>query len=181
MQDPDIRAKAKKDRNWLQETLRGIPGFRGYLEKEERRNTDKILREHLARKLERVRKELDPVMRELSDRGGMETFGAINELDRVKKALEKLVGRVRYASYGYSGVFDAVKVREKELDRLYRFDVALLERVEEVENTVKSLTDADLTAEELKQRVEDALRLCREFDEHFDSRQEMLSSESSEE
>lgn len=181
MNEPRIREKAEKDRNWLEQKLRSVPGFSGYLEKEERRETDKKLREHLANRLGQTRSRLDPVMRELTDRGGMETFDLVEKLDRVKKALEKLTDRIQYASYGYSGLFDVVKIREPELDRLYRFDVALLERVEEMQNAVESLEDADLSPEEMRERVKEVLQLSREFDEHLDARRELLMSESSQE
>ena len=180
MQDPNIREKAKEDRNWLQKLARLVPGFSGYVEKEERRNTDKILREHLAKRLERVRERLDPVMRDLTDEGGFDNLSVVNDLDRIKKVLDRLIGRVRYASYGYSGLFDAVKIKEKELDRLYKFDVALLERVDVIEGAVDEVTDAGLSAEEREERARTAREACREFDEHLDSRREMLTSEPAE-
>lgn len=180
MQEPNIRDKAKQDRNWLQKLGRIVPGFSGYLRKEERRDTDKILREHLAKRLERVRKRLDPVMRDLTDQGGFDTLSVVNDLDRVKTVLDRLISRVRYASYGYSGLFDAVKIKDDELDRLYQFDVALLERVDTLEEAIDGLTDAGLSSDERQSRARSAIQACREFDEHLDSREEMLTSEPAE-
>lgn len=177
MPAPDIRGKAEKDRNWLEQKLRAIPGFHGYLEKEERRNTDRILREHLAGRLDRLRERLDPVMRDLSDRGGFDMMDLTAKVDRVKKALERLVARVRYASYGYSGVFDAVKVREKELDRLYEFDLALMERIEALGEVVAEIGEALSSPDRMKEAIDAALDLAREFDEHFDGRTQLITTE----
>jgi hypothetical protein len=176
MKEPNIREKAKEDRTWLEKLGRIVPGFSGYLRKEERRDTDKILREHLAKRLERVRERLDPAMRDLTDQGGFDTLSVVNDLDRVKKALDRLIGRIRYASYGYSGLFDAVKIKEDELDRLYRFDVALIERIQSLEDAIDGLTDPSVSSDERQDRARAAIQACREFDEHLDSREEMLTS-----
>lgn len=176
MNDPDIRKKAEKDRNWLQEKLRRIPGFHGYLEKEERRNTDRLLREHLAERIEKLRRRLDPIMRDLTDSGGFEGMEVVEEIDRLKKALERLGARIRYASYGYSGVFDAVKVREEELDRLYAFDAVLVERVEDLETTLEEMGESIDSTAEPKEAVDRALFLARELDEYFDRRTELITT-----
>ena len=76
MTTPNIRQKAAGDRNWLERIGHVIPGFRGYLEKEERRATDKLLREHIAQRLDQLRGQLDPVMRDLTDRGGFDMLCA---------------------------------------------------------------------------------------------------------
>jgi len=42
------------------------------------------------------------------------------------------VARIRYADRGYAGFFDAVKVTEQTLDRVYAFDLALVESIDEI-------------------------------------------------
>ena len=181
MKEPRIRQKAREDRNWLQEVMRNVPGFQGYLEREERRETDRLLRRHLARKIQRLRGRLDPVMAELTDTGGFAGMGQAAELDRLNAVLQKLRSEVEHASYGYSGFFDAVKVHEAELDRLYRFDVALLERVDELEGAVQRIVDSRDNPEALKSATDAALRLAREFDEHFAGRCELITAPHDEE
>jgi len=46
--------------------------------------------------------------------------------------------RVRYAERGYSGFFDAVKVDETVLGRIYQFDLSLLEGVEAVRTATEA-------------------------------------------
>ena len=43
-----------------------------------------------------------------------------------------MVNRIRYAERGYSGFFDAVKVDETVLGRIYQFDMGLVEDVDGV-------------------------------------------------
>lgn len=174
MTTPNIRQKAAGDRNWLERIGHVIPGFRGYLEKEERRATDKLLREHIAQRLDQLRGQLDPVMRDLTDRGGFDMLGLVNDLDRVKKAMERLRGRIQFASYGYSGMFDAVKIRETELDRLYEYDAGLLDLVDALAQKIDVLDDPGKPADDLKAAVREALQACRDFDQTIDGRDQVL-------
>jgi hypothetical protein len=58
-----------------------------------------------------------------------------------------LIDRVKTASYGYAGLFDAVKVKEEQLDALYEFDNKMVDSVGEVASDVDRLTSA-ITAKE---------------------------------
>ena len=176
MKNSDFRQKPANDRNWLERIGHKIPGFRGYLEKEERRTTDKLLRDHIAQRLEQLRGDMDPLMRDLTNRGGFDMLKLVNELDRVKKAVERLRGRIQYASYGYSGMFDAVKVRENELDRLYQYDVQLLDLVDDLQEKFVVLTDPLKSAKELEGALRQVLQNCREFDRKIDDREQILQA-----
>ncbi|MBU0638936.1 MAG: hypothetical protein KKB50_08740 [Planctomycetes bacterium] len=168
----DIRERAHQDRNWLQRVLHALPGFHGYLGKEERRESDKLLREHLATKLVQLRRRLDPVIQELTSGSGLLLVG---EVDRVKTALDRLAARLRHAEYGYSGLFDAVKIREAELDRLYEFDAALLDRIEQMGEVLGAATAAAGNSNQLRLEIGRLRTLTREFDEHIDGRMHMLA------
>lgn len=47
----DPREKSGSQRNWLENILLKIPGFKGYLEKEYRRETDHLLRQFVSQRL----------------------------------------------------------------------------------------------------------------------------------
>ena len=124
-----ILDKARAGQNALEKLASAIPGFKGYRERELRRDADRQQREHLAARLEANKKALN----ELADqatRGG--ALDAINDIEAARKRLERVAARVRYAERGYSGFFDAVKVDETVLGRIYQFDLTLLEGVEAV-------------------------------------------------
>ena len=63
---PEPRDHSEK-RNWIETILRNIPGFRGYLEKEYRRESDDLQRDWLADRLERSKRAIDDVTRALAD------------------------------------------------------------------------------------------------------------------
>jgi hypothetical protein len=116
--------KARAAQNTLERIANAIPGFRGYRDKELRRDADRLEREHLARQLEGCKKGLDETSAALSRSGSLD---GINDVETARKRLDKVVARIRYADRGYSGFFDAVKVDEAALSRVYDFDVALVD------------------------------------------------------
>jgi hypothetical protein len=81
-----------------------------------------------------------------------------------EKALDRLANRIRHADYGSSGFFDAVKIGEAELDRLYAFDLALSESVEYLALQVEQLPET--ADEQMLSRLLDATGAAdRKFDE----------------
>ena len=118
-----ILDKARAGQNFLEQIANAIPGFKGYREKELRRDADRLQREHLAGQLEQCKKTLDQVSRDISRSGSLD---AMNDVESARKKLDKAVARIRYADRGYAGFFDAIKVNEDVLDRVYRFDLQLL-------------------------------------------------------
>jgi hypothetical protein len=154
-------------RNWLERLGEKIPGYGGYVQKERRRDIDKMHREHLADRLRTLKQTLNDVVRELTDGRRLMEVGPV---DRAAKKVDMVENRVRYASYGYAGFFDVVKIEEPQLDRLYQFDLALVQKVEELEQHARSLKDAAGTAEGLKGAAANLERALDEFNRSFDER-----------
>jgi len=113
---------ARAGQNFLERLMNAIPGFKGYRDKELRRDTDRLLREHLAGRLDECKRSLNEVAN-AATRGG--SLDVINDIETARKRLDKLANRVRYAQRGYAGLFDAVKVDEAKLEQVYQFDLAL--------------------------------------------------------
>ena len=123
--DPLDRARAA--RTSLERLGARIPGFRGYLERELRREVDQLLRAEVAARVDAARQRLAGYSRTLT-LGAGDRLGRISSLD---KRLDQVANGIRHAGSGYAGLFDAVKIGEAELDALYRSDLALVEVVDE--------------------------------------------------
>lgn len=159
-------------RNWLERLGEKIPGYSGYVQKERRRDLDKLHREHLADRLRAIKQHLSDAVRELTDTGRLMEVGPI---DRASKKLDQAENRVRFASYGYSGFFDVQKVEEPQLDRLYQFDLALVQKVEEVEHHARSLKEKMVTGPELKASAAQLETALDEFNRTFDERSRSIN------
>ena len=159
-------------RNWLERLGDKIPGYGGYAARERRRDIDKMHREHLADRLRSVKQPLLDVVRDLTGVGRLMEVGP---LDRAQKKIDQAENRVRFASYGYAGFFDVVKVREAELDRLYQFDLSLVEKVEEIERQARELSGRAGTGDGLKQAASDFERAIDELNRTFDERHRVIN------
>jgi hypothetical protein len=132
---PEPRSHAE-NRNWIERILRHVPGFRGYLEKEYRRDSDELQRQWLADRLQRAKRAIDDAARPLVDAGQLDL---LPQLDRLRGRLDKFIWRLRSAMQGYSGFFDLVRVDERVLDRVYELDVAVMDEVQALAESIESL------------------------------------------
>ena len=148
-----------------------IPGVRTYREREHRRETDKKLREHLASRLQEVRSRLKKVVLDLSTKGQMESLG---KLDRLSSHLQQIADTIRYASYGYSGIFDVEKIREDELNRLYTFDLLLVDDLERIQKSVEEIDPAG-SPEAREKKVGEAESFLDSLETKFNQRKEFMS------
>lgn len=129
--------KAFKD--WIDKIAKSIPGFKGYYKKEERRETDQLLREKIAKKLKAIKDILNEKGRLVTKSGNL---GPLDEIARIDKKLEKLSDSIRYADYGYSGFFDQKEISLDTLRSIYKADLSLMEWVNNF--TDNSTVDSNL-------------------------------------
>lgn len=113
-------------RNWLERLGERIPGFRGFQDRELRREVDKLQREYLAKELSTMKKSLRTGAERYTDAGKL---GSLHLFDRLDRRLDGLSQAIRFSDYGATGFFDVVKIGEKELETLYEFDVAILTEI----------------------------------------------------
>jgi len=140
MTDFRERVFRARDETTLKRFASRIPGYGAYLEKEMRRDADKLLRDYIAAQLDQQRGRLSEFQQELLSVGG--GLALMDDVDRVQKKLQLLSDRLRTAIYGYAGWFDAVTIREDELNALYDYDASLMIGVEEVEAGVQVFGEA---------------------------------------
>ncbi len=135
----DLLATVESSLGGFEKLMRKIPGYHGYKEKELRREADKLLRLELASQFDDQRKRLAELQHELISQAKIEF---IDDLERAVMKLQLLIDRVKTASYGYAGLFDAVKVKEEQLDALYEFDNKMLDFVDDVASDIDRVASA---------------------------------------
>jgi hypothetical protein len=128
------------EKNFLERIASHIPGLAGYREREGRRETDRRIREFLAGRLDEGRAGLMTLRNQATDAG---EFKALDVIGRVDRSLQKSVSSLRYADYGFSGVFDQLKIREAELDQICAYDSALVTEVVALADNLRAATAGD--------------------------------------
>lgn len=128
--------EAQERRNLLERLMDKIPGFRGFQNRELRREVDKLQREHLAREVGEIKQAVRDKVQEYTDAG---QIGALFLFGRMDGRLDGLSQGIRFADYGVSGFFDVVKINEPELDAIYQFDLSLVEDIAALADTVAAI------------------------------------------
>jgi len=150
----DIKEKAREQLNWLEKILHTIPGFKGYYERELRRDSDRLQRDFIVKQLRKVKTGMNGVIQAASRQ---KDFDLLRDYDRFARALDTSIGAIRYADQGYSGFFDLVKIKQAELDRVYELDSLIIEAGTRFADDFKRLAAAPLDAsglDPLRERLE---------------------------
>jgi hypothetical protein len=124
----------------LQRLIDRIPGYSGYRDKENRRETDKRVREQVVAALEQEIARIEAVAAELANRRAILAVGPV---DTVAKSARHLQDQIRIATYGYGGLRGDRTVDGPALDQLITFDRSLFDRVDALSTQVDTLVAAD--------------------------------------
>ncbi|MBX5326099.1 MAG: hypothetical protein ACQXXH_04655 [Candidatus Bathyarchaeia archaeon] len=165
--------KAKDEMRLSERILAALPGFRGYKEKELRRESDRLIRNHLYGKLQKARSDLKEVFQRLSQERRHEV---LNDMDQLVTKYDRVAEKINHASYGYAGFYNVVKVEEDKLDKMIEFDSQLIDEVETVaaaaSNFKKEIGKRGFEkAKDHIQKVTDALEA---LEDTFDQREEVI-------
>jgi hypothetical protein len=182
-----LTSQIKDQRGGFAKVLSKIPGFKGYMEKETRRDADKLVREVVVARFTDQLDRLTELQTEMLSNGG---FEYVDDVEQSAVKLRLFIDRVKTAPRGYAGVFDAVQVKEEQLDQLYNFDYQLLSEADNLAaaidqcRVVLGVTPAPAAAEgsapvptgpeALKAAISAVKRICTGLNDLYDKRQHLL-------
>ena len=113
-----------------------FPGMPSYQEREGLRTQDKIIREQLAARIVEQVNHIQAIQSKLANKAILQP---LSHLDRQARKMMRLADTIRFASYGYAGLFARVKVDEQKLAQLYDYDLSLHQEIEELAVAVGNL------------------------------------------
>ena len=163
-----------KSQTSLQEKIElVIPGFRGYKEKELRRESDKLLRNQIYQKLSDSESQAKDTYRALVNQGVNDSW---DDTDHLLARLDRVAERVNHSEYGYAGFFDVVKVKEPDLDRMMSYDMQLLQMSDSVVSAIQALRDSvdNGRTQDAKGKVNDALKAVDAFENAYNGRKQVI-------
>lgn len=130
--------KAKDDRSLIEHISMFIPGYRGYRERNLRREMDQLIRKNVFTILKLGIKDLEWSYRETVNFG---PSARVEEINRVMMKTDKLSQKINHAKYGYSAVWQGIKVKENELSELLAFDANLIDYANSVKTSTNSIME----------------------------------------
>ena len=149
-----------------------IPGFSGYIERQNRRAADKLLRETVAARFEELWTRTSELQVSMLSEG---MLGLIDEMEQGAIKLRTFADKIKTASYGYAGFFDAVKIKEEELIQLYQFDLAFFDVAEQIERALDNVEASIGDEDGLKAAIRHLITLAREAVATFERRYDMIN------
>lgn len=173
MSEKDYLGKVKGERSLLEKIMGYIPGYRGYKEKELRRESDRLVRMEVVNRLKAAKTAFrrnfasPSAVQKLS---GDDTyrFEAFNSrLDRVTQRIDKAVA-------GYAGMFDAIKVKEDKLDSVIKYDVSLIEKADSVKADVEKTVSIEPATDEWRTAMDAVVSKIEELDSLVNERSNLL-------
>ena len=147
-----------------------LSGFVGYVDRENRREADKLLRETIVQRYEEQWNRISELQRQLVSAGQLEL---VDDLEAATIKLRAFVDRVKGASYGYAGFFDAVRIHSDELEKVYEYDVALLEGAQNIANAVDNVATS-IGSDGLPAAIRHLISLSQEAIDAYNRRDEVI-------
>lgn len=167
----DMRDVVADGMSGLEKLVSKIPGYAGYKEKEMRREADKLLRDYVYGVLTEQRGRIEDIQTDL----GVEYIEFAEKIGRARRRLQTLADTVRTAAYGYAGLFDAVRVKEEQLDALYAYDNGLLAESEAIAACVDSVQAAIDNGEGLSGAIRDLTETISRLQDYYDRRKDVIT------
>jgi hypothetical protein len=166
----DLFEKVTADQDPLRKLASKIPGFSGYIERENRRAADKLLRESIADQFEEVWKKVGYLQKDMASKTELD---GIEDLETAAMKIRTFIDKIRNASYGASGFFDAVKVNQDALAKIYEFDLALVAKADELSHAVDNV-EASMETDGMAAAVRNLVSLSRDLISTFDKRSQVI-------
>ena len=165
----NLKSKIQANRDFITKIAAGLPGFKGYVEKAENYDADRMVREFIADRISAAKKTLNIISFSLS-RGG--DFSSLPEVDSLSNMLEGILKKVQYAEYGASGAFSSVKITEEDQNRLLEYDWRLISTFEEITAFAQKIQT--LQGDSFLQELKNMKQKIRDFDKSIDDRKYVI-------
>ncbi len=169
----DLFEKVTGDQDIFKKLASKIPGFSGYIERSNRRAADKLLRETIADQFEELYQRISTVQTDFISHGELQF---VDDLEKAAIKVRTFIDKVRRASYGYSGFFDAVKINEEELARVYEYDDAMLSLVDEVDRAIDNV-EASIGTDGLPAAIRNLVTKSQDCITVFNHRDDVMKQE----
>lgn len=166
----DLFDRVTSQQDVIKKLFAKIPGFKGYIERVDRRNADKLLRETISDKFQTQWTRISSIQRDLVTAGELEV---LDEIEIASTRLRQFIDRVRNAAYGYSSFFESTKINEAELEKMYQYDLALVTMGDDIASAIDNL-EASIGTDGLPAAIRNLNQKAQDCIDAFNQRSELL-------
>lgn len=155
----------------LQELMKRIPGFEGYLDRSQRRRADTVQREYMIKLMSGKKRAIQDIAAVMLDSGDL---SMMNSFDGITNAMDRVSNKIRAAGTAGGNFFSLQDVNTELLDRIYECDLTLLSRLEGLDGFVGTLQQAVDTKDNIRQAIGAVNEGLRELETGIDGRDKIL-------
>lgn len=156
----------------LAKLLKLIPGYHGYKNKEERRETDRLVREKAVRELEQAEDKLIEALEPAVDVGNRNLMSI---LEKSRGEVRNFVTKLKTAEHGYAPGWNIVAIREKEIEAAIATDAEIVLESIEIKKVAEDIADKIFIGEDVSVKVRDVLKLVNNLKKKFEERIDILT------
>jgi len=171
----DYYQRVSDEQDFFKKIIGKIPGFDGYVERSNRRQADKLLRDTVASHFEILWQSISELQRSFISEGHIEL---VDDVEAASIKLRQFIDRVKNAAHGYAGFFDAVKVKQEELAAIYEYDLQFLDLEDEITRAIDNI-HASVGTDGLPAAIRNLVTLSQDCVNAFEKRKEVILSLSS--
>ena len=128
-----IKDKMKGELTITQRVAMYIPGYRGYREKNLRRDEDRAVRQELSRNIQGTKADLANIHR------GLIGTDLMSDVEMIRTKVDRYDTDIKKAVNGYSAFHASVKVTEDDLDRIVHWDAKIMDDIQDMRKATAEL------------------------------------------
>lgn len=170
--DDTVMDASKENRGIFERICLWIPGYRGYRQKNIRRDVDKEVRTQVARTIEESKTVLSTIQRGVVELGDIQMAKTV---ERIRVKTDTYLKNIESAEAGYSGIWEVTKTKEGELEAVMEWDAKLIESGQDLKKLLNSIMDkVDSGSSDIKADIREVERFLDDLDAGLGTRMQVI-------
>ncbi|TFH41888.1 MAG: hypothetical protein E4G96_04615 [Chrysiogenales bacterium] len=165
----NVKKKIQENRDLVDRITMKVPGFKGYVEKAEINDADRIVRNLLGERVRVFKSDVNAAIADFEKKGER---GHHADLDSLGPRMETVIKKCLHSDFGSTSSLSGAAVSEEDRNRLLEYDWRLISSLDELEKGVGELCAAAPGA--MAPAIERVGALLRDFEKGFDERKHVL-------
>lgn len=167
--EDSVESSMARNRSLVERIAQYVPLYRGYKQKNLRRDEDRAVRDIVARALNTSKNNLANAAR--STVGNLE---AMRDMERIRSKVDRYTTDVKKSAAGYSAFHDSVKIMESELDAVVEWDAKLIDDVELLNGMTQRIADDALDSMAIGRQLKEVESLIDRLINDFRERENIM-------
>ncbi|MFX1449931.1 MAG: hypothetical protein ACFFCM_03745 [Promethearchaeota archaeon] len=152
--------------------MKSIPGYRGYKKKEERRETDRVVRDKAIRLLKESEDNMVSTLESAVNAGNKDLMKLI---EKARGDIHNYITKIKTAEYGYAPGWNIVAIQEKLLEATIACDSELILMAQDLKEYTSDISSRAFGKEDVTDQVSEVIKKMDDFREKFQERIDIVS------